>query len=279
MLENIRWQDFIDIAIIAFIFYRVLLLLVDTRAMQLVKGLLTLGLLAAFARLIQLEALSWMLGKLLGVIIIAIPIVFQPELRRMLEELGRGNILRRRQAEELAAQLSDEVTRALLYLQSQRIGAILVFQRNTGLKDIWRSAVQIQSVITHDLLVSIFWPGNPLHDGAAIIDRSTVLAAACYLPLTENSNLSRWIGTRHRAALGITEVSDAMALVVSEERGEVALAINGHLSRQLKENQIRRLLLHYFSATATSRSVLDNLQKDLRTLWSGEPEENHVKKS
>jgi diadenylate cyclase len=279
MLENIRWQDFIDIAIIAFIFYRVLLLLVDTRAMQLVKGLFILGLLAAFARLIQLEALSWMLGKLLGVIIIAIPIVFQPELRRMLEELGRGNILRRRQAEELAAQLSDEVTRALLYLQSQRIGAILVFQRNTGLKDIWRSAVQVQSVITHDLLVSIFWPGNPLHDGAAMLDRSTVLAAACYLPLTENSNLSRWIGTRHRAALGITEVSDAMALVVSEERGEVALAINGHLSRQLKENQIRRLLLHYFSATASSRSVLDNLQKDLRTLWSSEPEENHDKKS
>lgn len=279
MLEIIRWQDFIDIAIIAFIFYRILLLLVDTRAMQLVKGLFILGLFAAFARLIQLEALSWMLGRLLGVIIIAIPIVFQPELRRMLEELGRGNILRRRQAEELAAQLSDEVTRALLYLQSQRIGAIIVFQRNTGLKDIWRSAVQIQSVITHDLLVSIFWPGNPLHDGAVIIDRSTVLAAACYLPLTENSNLSRWIGTRHRAALGITEVSDAMALVVSEERGEVALAINGHLSRQLKENQIRRLLLHYFSATASSRSVLDNLQKDLRTLWSSEPEENHDKKS
>jgi diadenylate cyclase len=279
MLENIHWQDFIDIAIIAFIFYRILLLLVDTRAMQLVKGLFVLGLFAAVARVIQLEALSWMLGKLLGVIIIAIPIVFQPELRRMLEELGRGNILRRRQAEELAAQLSDEVTRALLYLQSQRIGAILVFQRNTGLKDIWRSAVPIQSVITHDLLVSIFWPGNPLHDGAAIIDRSTVLAAACYLPLTENSNLSRWIGTRHRAALGITEVSDAMALVVSEERGEVALAINGHLSRQLKENQIRRLLLHYFSATATSRSVLDNLRKDLRTLWSSEPEGNHDKKS
>jgi diadenylate cyclase len=279
MLENIRWQDFIDIAIIAFIFYRILLLLVDTRAMQLIKGLFVLGLLAAVARVIHLEALSWMLGKLLGVIIIAIPIVFQPELRRMLEELGRGNILRRRQAEELGAQLSDEVTRALLYLQSQRIGAILVFQRNTGLKDIWRSAVPIQSVITHELLISIFWPGNPLHDGAAIIDRSTVVAAACYLPLTENSNLSRWIGTRHRAALGITEVSDAMALVVSEERGEVALAINGHLSRQLKENQIRRLLLHYFSATATSRSVLDNLQKDLRTLWSSEPEGNHDKKS
>lgn len=278
MLENIRWQDFIDIAIIAFILYRVLLLLVDTRAMQLVKGLFVLGLLAAVARLIQLEALSWMLGRLLGVIIIAIPIVFQPELRRMLEELGRGNILRRRQAEERAAQLADEVTRAVLYLKSQKIGAILVFQRNTGLRDIWRSAVQIQGEITHDLLVSVFWPGNPLHDGAVIIEKTIVLAAACYLPLTENSNLSRWIGTRHRAALGVTEVSDAMALVVSEERGEVALAINGHLSRQLKENQIRRLLLHYFSATATSRSVLDNLQKDLRALWSSEPGEENDKK-
>ncbi|AER66492.1 protein of unknown function DUF147 [Thermovirga lienii DSM 17291] len=278
--DMIHWRDFLDIAIIAFIFYRALLLLVDTRAMQLVKGLIVLGLIAALARLVHLEALSWVLGRLFGVIVIAIPIVFQPELRRMLEELGRGNILRRKQAEERAGQLTDEVTRALEYLRSQKIGAILVFQRDTGLKDFWRSAVKLNGEISEDLIVTIFWPGTPLHDGAVILDREKIIAAACYLPLTENSNLSRWIGTRHRAALGITEVSDAMALVVSEERGEVALAINGHLSRRLREDQIRRLLLHYFSAMPRRSSPWwETLKKELRNLWPAKESDRKEKEN
>ncbi|MDO9509449.1 MAG: diadenylate cyclase CdaA [Thermovirgaceae bacterium] len=274
MIGSIHWQDFIDIAVIAFIVYRLLLLLVDTRAMQLVKGLLVIGLLFAIARLMQLSALSWILGRMLGVFIIAIPIVFQPEIRRMLEELGRGNIWRRRQAEERAAQLTDEITMALLFLQNKKIGAILVFQRNTGLKDIWRSAVQIGGDISQDLIVSIFWPANPLHDGAVILDRQKIIAAACYLPLTENSNLSRWIGTRHRAALGITEVSDAMSLVVSEERGEIALAINGHLSRELKEGQIRKLVMHFFSEAPESVASLDGVRDRLGSLLSGRGDKN-----
>ncbi|MDT8285034.1 MAG: diadenylate cyclase CdaA [Thermovirgaceae bacterium] len=269
IVGSIHWQDFVDIAVIAFIVYRLLLLLVDTRAMQLVKGLLVIGLLFAIARLMQLEALSWILGRMLGVFIIAIPIVFQPEIRRMLEELGRGNIWRRRQAEERAAQLTDEITRALLFLQNKKIGAILVFQRNTGLKDIWRSAVQIGADISQDLIVSIFWPANPLHDGAVIMDRQKIIAAACYLPLTENSNLSRWMGTRHRAALGITEVSDAMSLVVSEERGEIALAINGHLSRGLKEGQIRKLVMHFFSEAPESVATLEGVRDRLGSMFSG----------
>lgn len=269
IVGSIHWQDFVDIAVIAFIVYRLLLLLVDTRAMQLVKGLLVIGLLFAIARLMQLEALSWILGRMLGVFIIAIPIVFQPEIRRMLEELGRGNIWRRRQAEERAAQLTDEITRALLFLQNKKIGAILVFQRNTGLKDIWRSAVQIGGDISQDLIVSIFWPANPLHDGAVIMDRQKIIAAACYLPLTENSNLSRWMGTRHRAALGITEVSDAMSLVVSEERGEIALTINGHLSRGLKEGQIRKLVMHFFSEAPESVATLEGVRDRLGSMFSG----------
>jgi diadenylate cyclase len=269
MIGSIRWQDFIDIAVIAFIVYRLLLLLVDTRAMQLVKGLLVIGLLFALARWVHLAALSWILGRLLGVFIIAIPIVFQPEIRRMLEELGRGNIWRRRQAEEKAGQLTDEITRALLFLQNKNIGAILVFQRSTGLRDIWRSAVQIGGDISQDLILSVFWPGNPLHDGALILDREKVIAAACYLPLTENSSLSRWMGTRHRAALGVTEVSDAMSLIVSEERGEIALAINGHLSRELKEAQIRRLLAHYFSEAPDSGSAIEGVKGRFAALFSG----------
>jgi len=274
ILESIRWQDFIDILVIAFIVYRLLLLLMDTRAMQLVKGLFVIGLLYATARFLKLTALTWILGRLLGVFIIAIPIVFQPEIRRMLEELGRGSIWRRRQAEEKASQLTDEITRALLFLQSKKIGAILVFQKDTGLKDVWRSAVQIGGEISQDLIVSLFWPGNPLHDGAVILDSRNIIAAACYLPLTENSDLSRWIGTRHRAALGVSEVSDAMALVVSEERGEVALAINGHLSRGLKEGQIRRLLMHYFARTAGPATAVEGIRERLGSVFSRGGSEN-----
>ncbi len=277
ILEFIRWQDFIDIIVIAFIVYRLLLLLMDTRAMQLVKGLFVIGLFYATARFLKLAALTWILGRLLGVFILAIPIVFQPEIRRMLEELGRGSIWRRRQAEERASQLTEEITRAILFLQSRKMGAILVFQKDTGLKDIWRSAVQIEGDVSQDLIISIFWPGNPLHDGAVILDNRKIIAAACYLPLTENSNLSRWIGTRHRAALGVSEVSDAMALVVSEERGEVALAINGHLSRELKEGQIRRLLMHYYTRAAGAATAVEGIRERLGSVFSrGGPDNDEI---
>ncbi len=272
MFGFLRWQDFLDIFIISFIIYKLLLLLVDTRAMQLVKGLFILGLLSVGARTLQLEALSWLLGRLFSVILIAIPIVFQPELRRMLAELGQGRIWRSRLAKERANILADEVVRALIFLQEKKIGAILVLQRKVGLRDIWRTAVRLNADISQELIVSIFWPNNPLHDGATIIDKEKVLAAACYLPLTEQTNLSRWFGTRHRAALGVTEVSDAVSLVVSEERGEIALAVRGHLSRGLKEKQLRQLLVHYFGAEERSEGFWERLKQEMGSLWPGSEE-------
>ncbi len=268
MLDFFRWHDILDIIIITVIIHRLLLLLVGTRAMQLVKGLLVLGVVASLARVLDLRTLSWFLGKVLGVLIIAIPIVFQPELRRMLEELGRGNIWRRKRAQKKAETLSQEITRALGYLKGQKIGALLVLQRETGLRDFWSTAVRLNAEVSQELIIAIFWPDNPLHDGAVIIDRDMILSAGTYLPLTENTNLSRWIGTRHRAALGVTEVSDAIALVVSEERGEISLAINGHLSRNLKDNQVYKLLMHYFGAEENERrSFLDRIQEEIRSLW------------
>ncbi len=258
MFDLFRWQDILDILIVAFIMYRLLLLLVGTRAMQLVKGLLILGGISALARLLQLSTVSWFLAKTLTVLVIAIPIVFQPELRKMLEELGRGRIWKRSQVEKRAQFLSDEITNALLFLKNKKIGALLVLQRNTGLKDFWRTAVRIDAQLSQELIISIFWPNNPLHDGAVIIENSTIIAASTYLPLSENSDLSRWIGTRHRAALGVTEVSDAIAVVVSEERGEISLAINGHMSRNLKESQVRRLFQHYFGA----------LEEEKKSIWN-----------
>jgi len=258
MFSLFRWQDLLDISIIAFIIYRLLLLLVGTRAMQLVKGFLVLGIVSAFARALQLTTVSWFLAKALTVMVIAIPIVFQPEIRKMLEELGRGRIWKRRQVEKRAQSLSEEITSALVFLKNRNIGALVVFQRETGLKDFWSTAVKLDAQISQELLISIFWPNNPLHDGAAIIENSTIIAAATYLPLTENPDLSRTVGTRHRAALGVTEVSDAIALVVSEEKGEISLAVNGHMSRNLKDSQIKRLLLHYFGA----------LEDEKKSIWN-----------
>ncbi len=268
LVVDIRWQDILDIAIISLILYKLLLLLVDTRAMQLVKGMLVLALAALLAKVVHLEALSWVVGKLMGVLLFTIPVIFQPELRRLLEEIGRGNIWRRRLVQERAEPLADEVLRALVYLQSHRIGALLVFQRETGLRDVWRSGVKLNAEISQEAIVSVFWHGNPLHDGAAVFDREQILAAACYLPLTEKSNLSRWYGTRHRAALGVSEVSDAIALVVSEERGEVSLATNGHLSKELKEPQLRKLLLFYFSNKPDELTFFERAKRQFLSLWS-----------
>jgi len=148
---------------------------------------------------------------------------------------------------EQAESLSYEITAALGYMKANKIGALIVLQKNTGLREYWRTAVKLDAAISQELILSIFWKNNPLHDGAVIMDRNLIIAAGCYLPLTDNSDISRWYGTRHRAALGITEVSDAMALVVSEETGKIALANNGHISKNLKDTQLQKLLLFYFS--------------------------------
>lgn len=271
ILKHVKWQDIVDIMVISFVVYRLLMLLYGTRAMQLVKGLLVIGLLSALARLLELSTISWFMGQILGIMVIAVPIVFQPELRKVLEELGRGNIWKRHKVQKRAESIADEISKALIYMKSQRIGALLVLQRETGLKDFWRTAVILDAAISQELLISLFWVNNPLHDGAVILDQSRIIAAGCYLPLTENSELSRWIGTRHRAGLGVTEVSDSISLIVSEERGEVSLAINGHLSRNLKDDQVHKLLVHYFSDEDTSQqSFLDTLREEIKSLGAKE---------
>lgn len=263
IISFLRWQDFVDIALVAFIFYKTLSLLAGTRAIQLVKGLLVLTVLWALARWLNLDTFSWILSQTFSALLIIVPIIFQPELRRILEELGRGSMWRRTKAMKKAEELADEMCAGLMYCCAHRIGALVVLQRETGLKDYWRNAVLLNADITNELLIAIFWPNNPLHDGALIIDEGHILAAGCYLPLTENAELSRWLGTRHRAAIGVTEVSDAVSLVVSEERGELSLAINGRLSRNLKESQLRKYLVHYFSDQDKGQGIFDNLKEKL----------------
>jgi diadenylate cyclase len=247
-----------------------MLFFVDTRAMQLVRGLLVIALVGAVARALDLRTISWLLGYLVSAFLIAIPIVFQPELRRLLEEIGRGGLLSgSSQASDLGETFTEAMLKAVLYLKNHKIGALIVFQRHTGLKEIWRSAVHLRSEITAELIMSIFWPGNPLHDGAAIVDRQVVIAAACYLPLSDNTNISRWHGTRHRAAVGVTEISDAHALVVSEEQGHVSLAVRGRLSRPLTDEQLTLFLHRYFNPYGQNLTLLQRIRLEIESQWPG----------
>ena len=266
---NLRWQDFLDILIVAFLIYRILLLLVGTRAMQLIRGLLIIGLIGAAANLLDLRSLSNIMGRMIGALIIIIPILYQRELRRMLEELGKGHLWKVGSSTQEIDQRAEQLTKALLYCQSQRIGALVVLQRDTSLKDVWRTAVLLNADITEELLISIFWPGTPLHDGAVVIDQREIVAAGCYLPLTEKTDISRWYGTRHRAALGVTEMSDSIAIVVSEERGEIKAAVSGHFSRPLNEAQVRKMCSHYFSHEAKETNFMERLRDELQQQWAG----------
>ena len=250
MLVNMaNFRSLVDIAIVSFIIYRILVLLVGTRAVQLIKGMSFLALLLGAAMLLNFRLLTWFLQTTLLALSLAIPIVFQPELRKMLEELGRGQsywVKRTLSTDEAEVRVS-QIAGALSYLKAHKIGALLVLQQEVALGEYTETAIPLHSRITQELIISIFWKDNPLHDGAVILNKRELIAGGCYLPLADAPEISRWYGTRHRAALGISEVSDAIVLIVSEERGDVSLAVKGKLSKNIKEFQVERLLKHYFA--------------------------------
>ena len=262
MWGDFRARDFFDILIVALLINRALVFLAGTRAVQLIKGFLILGVLALVVNFLEFRLMSWFFGRFLTVLFIALPILFQPELRDILEEIGRGNLWRHRAKREEAEAIAEEIFEALLYFKANKIGALLVFEQGTGLKEHWRSAVRLNAKISQELIISVFWKDNPLHDGAVIINKNQIIAGACYLPLSDNIELSRWFGTRHRAAMGITDVSDAIVLVVSEERAEISMVHKGYLSRNMKDVQIKKLLNYYFSGAReeTRKKFLSNLK-------------------
>lgn len=242
---NVEWRDVVDILIMSFVFYRLILIIRGTRAEQLVKGLIVLLLAMIVSDYMGLDALHWTLRQTMTVGLIAIPIVFQPELRRALEHLGRGKIFRSTywswSAQDLDNML-DELSKAIAVLVKKRIGALLVIERSTGLKDWVDTGIPVEGVVSAELLINIFFPRSPLHDGAVIIQGNQIVAAGCYLPLTEDPNLSKELGTRHRAGIGITEISDAVAVVISEETGIISLAHDGVLTRYLDEKKLKKML-------------------------------------
>jgi len=243
---DVEWLDIVDIAIISYVIYRLILLIRGTRAEQLVKGLIVLLLATVISDQVGLDTLHWTLRQTMTVGLIAIPIVLQPELRRALEHLGRGKIFQSTYFSTSSQDFDnmlDELTKAISVLVKKRIGALIVMERSTGLKEFADTGIEVNGQVTAELLVNIFFPRSPLHDGAVIIQGNQIAAAGCYLPMTEDPNLSKELGTRHRAGIGITEHSDALAIIVSEETGIISVANDGVLSRYLDEKKLRNLLV------------------------------------
>lgn len=248
-MQNFFWNlihqptlvDFIDIAIIAFLIYQLVLLTKQTRAMQVLKGLAIIIVASYLSEIIGLTALNWLLRSILNNGVIALLILFQPEFKRALEQIGRSTRLERSEVHDESERVVEEITQCLLRLSKRRVGALIVFEQKTGLKDICETGTDIDSIISAPLLENIFEPNTPLHDGAVIIRGERVAAAACVLPLCESA-ISRDLGTRHRAGLGVSENTDCIVLIVSEETGVISMAKGGRLTRYLDAEAIRRLL-------------------------------------
>ena len=253
ILSTITPLDILDILIVAFILYRVYVMLEDTRAITLAKGILVLLGVTVVTSYFDLHVISWLLQKSVTLLFVALPIVFQPELRRALEHLGQGRFFRAGSLmdDEEAQSTIREIRSAVKILSANKIGALLVIERNMGLNDISATGIQIDGLITSDFLMNVFIPNTPLHDGAAVI-RGKRLIAAGLLPLTENRSLSTELGTRHRAAIGLSEQCDALVVVVSEETGTISIAENGRIHRHLDGDQLTHILTPAFAYSSGS---------------------------
>jgi diadenylate cyclase len=234
-------RDYIDILIVAFLIYRLLLLLRGTRGAQMTLGLLVLLGFYALTKYYQLRTLAWLFTNLFTYVVFAIIVLYQNEIRRGLAGIGKtswiGRYRRTGGKEDF-----EEIILAATTLASKKIGALIVVERDIGLKNYAESGIALDAIPTYDLLVTIFSPNTPLHDGAVIVQRNRIIAAACFLPLTLDPHLSKELGTRHRAAIGITEETDAVAVIVSEETGIISAASEGKIMRNLDGAGLRRLL-------------------------------------
>ena len=233
------WWDLADILIVAVLIYQALVLIRGTRAMQMAIGLFFVLLLLYASQHVPLQTVNWLIRSVLTYAVIAAIVLFQADIRRALSHFGRAPFFRYLARSEQVADTIEEIVTAADLLAKADIGAIFVFEREIGLRNYVESGIPIDATISYDLLVTIFQQETPLHDGAVIISENRIAAAACFLPLSVNPKLDRDLGTRHRAAIGLTEESDAIAVVVSEERGEISLVQHGQIERRLTAEDLR----------------------------------------
>ncbi|ETA74036.1 diadenylate cyclase CdaA [Ligilactobacillus equi] len=234
--------NIVDILVVWFVIYELILLLRGTKAVQLFKGVLIIIAIKVISLYGGLETVSWIMDQVINWGIIACIVIFQPEIRRGLEHLGRGSVFTRNKAQREEEEMVEALDQAIQYMSKRRIGALITIQQNTGLDEYIETGIKLDAHITGALLINIFIPNTPLHDGAVIIKNNKVAVAAAYLPLSESNAIPKELGTRHRAAVGISEVTDALTVIVSEETGGVTITKNSELIRDLRRDDYLKLL-------------------------------------
>jgi diadenylate cyclase len=263
VLERLDWLSVIDIAIVTLIFFGLLILLRDTQAVVLLRGVLVLVVLGSVVSSFEvLPAFSWLVKTTLPALVLAIPVIFAPEIRRALERLGRAGFIFSTSRTSPGTQKSiSAVVNAAIRLSDRRHGALIILQRLDNLEEYVRTGVMVDSQVTPEMILQIFYPNTPLHDGAVILEGSRLVAAACVLPLSASGILARTpdrqLGLRHRAALGISEVSDAVVVVVSEESGTISVVHNGRMIRRLDAERLENILRAFYSPEAERKGLAD----------------------
>ena len=249
-VPRIEWTDIIEILFIAFVLYSILVWIKDTKAWSLLKGIIVVGVFTIIAYILNLRTILWIASKTISVGIIALVIIFQPELRRALEQLGRKRIVSglfnfgegKDKGELFSAKTAEEIVKAVYDMAAVRTGALIVIEHDMMLEEYIRTGIEVDGIVTSQLLINIFEHNTPLHDGAVVVRENRVVAATCYLPLSDNVNLSKELGTRHRAGVGISEVTDSFTIIVSEETGAVSVATGGEILRNIDKECLRNKL-------------------------------------
>lgn len=268
---KIQITDILEIIIISFLLYQIICWFKKSRAWTLFKGIAVLALCWLFAAIFDLNTILWIFRNTISVGIIAIIIIFQPELRKALEQLGKQNFISslfdsgsNDRKERFSAKTTNELVKAVYEMSKNKTGALIVIEQNVGLGDYERTGIPIDAVISSQLLVNIFEHNTPLHDGAVIMRNNRIVAATCYLPLSDSMEINKELGTRHRAGIGISEVSDSMTIIVSEETGDVSVAVGGELFRGLDADNLKKKL-----------SYIQNKSLDVKRfrLWKGKKNE------
>lgn len=263
------WHNIVDVAILAVLIYHIIKLVIHTRSNSLLKGIAVVLVMAGLSSLLRFSAVSWLLNQLISMGLVVLVILFQPELRRGLDQIGRSKFMRRvfgtgenLPEEEKLERPVQEIVKAMNDMSRKRIGALIVIERVTGLEDVIETGTRVDAEISAALIENIFEPNTPLHDGAMIIRNRRINAAACILPLSEDPNISRDLGTRHRAGIGITETTDAVTLIVSEETGIISMAREGRLTRHLDARSLTILLTELFTPERNMYSWLSTLRRE-----------------
>ena len=239
MIPAPRWQDILDVLIVAYVIYRIAMLIRGTRTVQMIVGLVIVGAAFVISQVLGLFTLNWLLNNFLGSLFVILVVIFQADIRRALTRVGAQSFFGPRTP---AASVAEEITTAVAWLAARRIGALIVIEQDDGLNDFVESGRMVYGKVSPELLETIFMRGSPLHDGAVIIKGDQILAAACVLPLSSNPNVSLALGTRYRAAIGMTEDSDAVVIVVSEEDGTTSIARGGELTREIAPDEVMSFL-------------------------------------